>query len=236
MILGGIVNNVLSNKVWKYCCMEKKWIHEASMLCARAHHSSTIMNGVLYVIGGITNASRGDISATDIHAFNIMTHKWQKVGESRISKEDAVLLGFNNTLYELGGKSDGYYVNTMETYNIDPDTGSLTCTGEHYILPGTGSPGPIKAVLLDSNLIYIYWEKTGEMVSLDTTERRFSTLTLEKFSSSVTLTILDPMVYIFAREDKPEREAVMYNLQTCKLSKLSIPKDYTFHVCVQAIM
>ena len=171
-ILGGIINNELSDAMWTFCCKEKRWTRGKSLIVARAKHSSVVMHGMLYLSGGVRMDENQTVNPmTEIHSYNIKTGIWRRVGRSNTPKVDGTLLGIDNILYELGGQSDGGYTRTMETYTVTSD-GLVTRTDEHYVLPCVGNPGPLRATLHGKNQIIILWENTGDILCLNIDDGR----------------------------------------------------------------
>ena len=234
--VGGIVNNSLSKTLWKFCCKDKVWTKGACLIEARARHSSVIVNGVLYISGGV-KMDQSVIPMTEIHAYDIKTNTWKHVGENNTPKLQSTLLGFDGTLYELGGKMEGAYTSTMETYKIS-NNGLIMGSGEHYVLPCNGDPGPLRAVLDDKELIIILWEHTGQLFSLNTNGRRFYPIEHTMTQVSGCLISFNHKAYIVGGHENGVacREGQVLDLTTLTSQTLPLPSELIVHRCVHVKM
>lgn len=239
MLSGGIVNNELSSGMWQFSCKDKRWTRGKPLAEARAKHSSVVMDGVLYLSGGVhMDDTQTVVPMTDIHSYNIKTGVWKCVGQSSTAKLESTLLGSNDFLYELGGQSSGAYTNAMEIYKVAND-GLVTHTGEHFALPCTGQPGPLRAVSNDDDLIFILWESTGHLYSLNTDGRRFYPVNHSHSSLSGCLVVIENHAYILGgtlADGKPCPKGTVLDLSTCSFHNVPLPQDLAVHKCVHVRM
>lgn len=177
------------------------------------------------------------IPMTEIHAYDIKTNIWKHVGDNNTPKLQSTLLGFNSTLYELGGKTEGAYTSTMETYKIT-NNGSIKGTGEHYVLPCNGDPGPLKAVLDEKELIIILWEHTGQLFTLNTNGRRFYPIehTMPRVAGS--LVSFNHKAYILGGHENGSTcgDGQVLDLSSHSSKPLPLPAELIVHRCVHVKM
>lgn len=195
------------------------------------------MNGVLYLSGGVKLEQQSVVPMTEIHALDMKTGEWRHIGDNHSPKLQSTLLGFNDILYELGGKMDGLYTSTMETYRLDGD-GHIISSGEHYVLPCTGEPGPLRAVLDDTDLIIVLWEHTGQLFSLNTNGRRFYPIEHTVPLVSGCLVSFNHTAYILGGNENgvPCKEGHVLDLTSYSHKSLSLPADLIIHSCVHVKM
>ncbi|XP_067937040.1 kelch-like protein 38 [Watersipora subatra] len=222
---GGIVNNVLSDALWVFCCKMKTWTRGKSLMEARAKHSSVLMNGYLYLSGGVRMAEdQSVVPMAEIHSYHLKSGVWRRVGYNNIPKVESHLLGVNETLYELGGQSNDLYNMTMETYRVSPG-GSVTRTDEHYVLPCSDEPGPLRAALHGNDHIIILWEKTGNIVSVNTTDNRLYRVNHTLGHVSGCLVTFSHHAYILGgyEDGKPSTEGKILDLRSESYKRVPLP-------------
>lgn len=235
------MNNELSKTMWIFCCKERRWSRGTTLLEARARHSSVTMDGLLYISGGVCkDEHQNQVSMVEIHSYDIKTGVWRKVGANNMAKEESTLLGFSNVLYELGGHTrDGGYVRTMDTYKVTND-GSVISSGEHYVLPCTGEPGPLKAVLDEKELFIILWENTGHLFSINTNGRRYYQVDHSYPRASGCLVTFSHHAYILGgyEDGKPVTHGKVLDISSYPYNSHSIalPPELYVHKCVHVKM
>ena len=209
------------------------------MMFGRSHHSSAVMGQTLFVTGGLGIDDSDSISpVNEIHAYDINACQWTKVGLSSSPRMQAVLFGFNNTLYELGGQTDGCFMNTMAAYVYSSVSHQLKSTDEHYVLPCRHEPGPLRAVLDESNVIYIFWEHTGQLFSVSTLERKYVPVCETSPRTSACLAFVGSKVYVLggAVNGKPCTEGLIFDTISSTWTKFEMATQRLLHSCVSAVM
>ncbi|XP_055371346.1 beta-scruin-like [Condylostylus longicornis] len=79
---------------------------------ARHHHSATICNNKIYVVGG-TKPARGKeipVISDTVWCFNLLTIKWSKETRLPYPRRDFGLISIENGFYVIGGESIGNIV------------------------------------------------------------------------------------------------------------------------------
>lgn len=169
----------------------------------------------------------------ELHSYHVKTGVWRRVGLSNSPKIDGTLLGINGTLYELGGQSDGSYSRTMETFKVT-GTGAVTRTDEHYVLPCTEDPGPLRAASHEKDLMLILWENTGHLLSLNTNGGRFYSVDHKLTNLSGCLVAFNRHAYILG--GRASTKGRVLDLVTDSYSSISLPPGLVVHKCVRVRM
>jgi len=95
------------------------WTEKADMLTARKAHSTSAVNGKIYVFGGF-DSTGGIVSAVD--AYDPATDRWTRMANMLIPKADVSTCAVSGMIYAIGGRSSGnWFHSTVEEY--DPVTG-----------------------------------------------------------------------------------------------------------------
>ncbi len=121
------------------------------------------LNGMLYVIGGELSPNAAD--AKTVQQINIQTGTVTALSPLPVGLSHATAVTLNNTIYVLGGRSDGHAINTISELN--PGTGQLQAVGTlpaalsdmgvavvgqtAYLIGGEGDNGrPVDTVVMAS--------------------------------------------------------------------------------------
>lgn len=211
------------------------------MPVARAHHSSAVLNGVLYVAGGMKlDETQLETPITEIHSYHIESGAWSLAGLSTLPKQRATLLGLGNTLYELGGMSDGRFTNTMETYIVDATSDKLHRSCEHYVLPCRKDAGPLCAVLDEDGIIYMLWKHTGQAFSLSDDCRRFRKILSYQDNTAYCMAVHDNVYYAITKkhwQGVTKTEFDSFDMISSARSNTDLPsQDCMFYECVTTMM
>jgi len=189
------------------------------------------------VTGGITlDSDHSVVPQTAIHALDLNTSVWARVASIETPRQESTLIAFADMLYELGGKIDGSYNNTMATYNVISNE-QLECTGAHYILP-CEKPGQLSAVLV-GDLIYIHWPKSKEVIRLHPANGLFKRITeCRSIRTNGGFMVIEDDVYLVGGciDDKPATSIERWSITQQKWDSIPFPAESTFHSCVHVMM
>ncbi len=106
------VNHRLSS-VERFNPKNDQWEFVSSMQKKRENHSAAVLNGRIYVCGGIAS-DHNDLR--DCECYDPRSNRWETVAAMKRARNGFNLVAMNGRLYALGGFRD----DTVESY--DPNT------------------------------------------------------------------------------------------------------------------
>ena len=83
-----------------------RWAKVQSMNCARCSAAIGVVNGEIYVIGGLGSPpiqDQSDLYLSNVEVFNPKTNQWQKKTEMSVPKADHTATVLNGKIYVIGG-------------------------------------------------------------------------------------------------------------------------------------
>jgi len=97
--------------------------------------TSSVVNNVIYVIGGYTY-----ISSNTTEAYFLSNNSWVTLNPMPTARYDLTSNVVNNVIYAIGGYNTGGSLNTTEAYGILPTTTTTIATKSTSVIPtSTGS-------------------------------------------------------------------------------------------------
>ena len=103
-----------------------KWtLKENHLQTRRWGHSSTMVDGKIYIMGGADEAPRDTTPVTSIDVYDPASDSWSTIGEMTRARIGHGAVGYHGKIYIMGGEykePDLTTLNTMEVY--DPSTNS----------------------------------------------------------------------------------------------------------------
>ena len=105
-VLGGFLNNTFqpTDAVYEFDPATSNWTSKASMLKPRGAATAAVVNGLIYVIGGVANPG-GVTNANDV--FDPATNTWQSLAPMPSPREHLASAAIGSIIYVVGGRNGG---------------------------------------------------------------------------------------------------------------------------------
>jgi len=135
-VAGGRIENVVTNKFWRYDPADDSWVELPSMPIPRYGPSMQALNGELYVVGG--TASHGNDERA-IEIYDPATVSWSVVYDALgVEREASATALFENRIALVGGR-DREERNQSECDFYDPAHQNwASCSNLHLARSGFG--------------------------------------------------------------------------------------------------
>jgi hypothetical protein len=161
-VIGGTGTTNVFNTVEEYDPSANSWTTKASLLTQRWGHSSVVIGGKIYVMGGCSELA-GDATAS-IEIYDPETNRWSYDGNMPAPKLGFASCVADGKIYTIGGRTKepgGTFLASVEAYNpvtktwqsrspLPEASAYLTCTATSssiYAIGGCNSDGkPVKTV------------------------------------------------------------------------------------------
>lgn len=88
----------IRNQVWKYDTLLDEWTQVCSLSVARFNHTSTTLDGKIYVIGGETD----DIGVTELEMYDPANDTWTILGTTNEMESSMTAVGIDHKIYITG--------------------------------------------------------------------------------------------------------------------------------------
>ncbi|NXA41350.1 KLH30 protein, partial [Eudromia elegans] len=108
-----------TTQAWCFCLQEGAWKPIASMLRARTNHTSAVLNGDIYVIGGTTH------EAVEVECYDPYEKGWCAVSPARKYVSNFAAASCLGKLYLVGSCAVKYNALTLQCYNPVRDLWSV---------------------------------------------------------------------------------------------------------------
>ncbi|NXA52348.1 KLH30 protein, partial [Nothocercus julius] len=108
-----------TTQAWRFCLKEGAWKPIASMLKARTNHTSSVLNGEIYVIGGTT------VDMVEVECYDPYNKSWCAVSPSLKYVSNFAAAGCLGKLYLIGSCAVKYNALTLQCYNPVRDLWSV---------------------------------------------------------------------------------------------------------------
>jgi N-acetylneuraminic acid mutarotase len=101
---------------------EDTWATKADMPTARWGHSTSVVNGKIYAIGGALGLTPLDTGLSAVEEYDPATNKWTIKADMPTARGGLATSVVNGKIYAIGGASNGQIFSTVEEYDPDTDT------------------------------------------------------------------------------------------------------------------
>ncbi|NWX89322.1 KLH30 protein, partial [Nothoprocta ornata] len=108
-----------TTQAWRFCLKEGTWKPIASMLKARTNHTSAVLNGEIYVIGGTT------VDMVEVECYDPYNKSWCAVSPALKYVSNFAAAGCLGKLYLIGSCAVKYNALTLQCYNPVRDLWSV---------------------------------------------------------------------------------------------------------------
>jgi len=148
------------NQLWRWELLSG-WIRCADMIEERRRHCVTVVDSVLFVLGGFSRAKNVVLSTVD--CYSSRTNKWTPAGELIHAVESAACVTYKNSIYVFGGfERNGRPIDYVQIYN----TAKNRCKVSGEPIPHAGGlmravMWDLSVILLHRNTCYVYYLDTG---------------------------------------------------------------------------
>ena len=120
-IFGGVTPQGITNGAMSYDPVTKEWKTLSPMPTPREHLSSTVLDSLIYVVGG--RDFRGPGNLPSLEAYSPETDIWYILESMPTARGGLAAAAMNGKLYAFGGESPGVF---SESEEYDPKTNSWT--------------------------------------------------------------------------------------------------------------
>jgi N-acetylneuraminic acid mutarotase len=146
------------------------WTRKADMPAARCGPTSAVVNGIIYVIGGMSATPAGyqadDVEVlSTVEAYDPATDKWTRKADMPTARYYSAACVVDGRIYVFGGKTEWgeVFVSTVEVYDPATDTwtqasdmpgarrehSASVVAGKMYIIGGDRVPGTPTPLIVD---------------------------------------------------------------------------------------
>uniref|UniRef100_A0A8C4PDY4 Kelch like family member 30 n=1 Tax=Dromaius novaehollandiae TaxID=8790 RepID=A0A8C4PDY4_DRONO len=108
-----------TTQAWRFCLKDGAWKPIASMLKARTNHTSAILNGEIYVIGGTT------VDVVEVECYDPYNKSWCAISPALKYVSNFTAAGCLGKLYLIGSCAVKYNALTLQCYNPVRDLWSV---------------------------------------------------------------------------------------------------------------
>ncbi|NXE56068.1 KLH30 protein, partial [Casuarius casuarius] len=108
-----------TTQAWRFCLKDSAWKPIASMLKARTNHTSAILNGEIYVIGGTT------VDVVEVECYDPYNKSWCAISPALKYVSNFTAAGCLGKLYLIGSCAVKYNALTLQCYNPVRDLWSV---------------------------------------------------------------------------------------------------------------
>jgi N-acetylneuraminic acid mutarotase len=153
---------------------ETSWVQRASMEIARSEVPATVVEGAIYVPGGLVPTAQGVGVAASVERYRTDTDNWDSVAELPAPRHHSMSVAVDGLVYLLGGFGDGF--NPWATaWTFDPETNEWSDIADLPASIGAGAAVEIDGLVYvvggvpDGTSLYVYdpsadsWESLPPM-------------------------------------------------------------------------
>ncbi|TRZ01689.1 hypothetical protein DNTS_015867 [Danionella cerebrum] len=151
--LGSQSNTWSTTETWKFITRDGKWVTVAPMLRPRTNHSSAILDGEIYVIGGTT--------LDFVERYDPFCNCWTLTSPALKYVTNFAATPCEGKLYLIGSCAVKYNALTMQCYN--PVIDSWSVIGSPFIPKYLSSPRSVSM----NGIIYLIADNTKKVYSYD---------------------------------------------------------------------
>ncbi|NXH76018.1 KLH30 protein, partial [Hydrobates tethys] len=108
-----------TTQAWRFCLRDGAWKPIASMLRARTNHTSAVLNGEIYVIGGTT------VDTVEVERYDPYNKSWCAISPALKYVSNFAAAGCLGKLYLVGSCAIKYNALTLQCYNPVQDLWSV---------------------------------------------------------------------------------------------------------------
>ncbi|XP_028817242.1 kelch-like protein 30 [Denticeps clupeoides] len=152
---GSQSNTWSTTETWKYITREGKWVTVAPMLRPRTNHTSAVLNGEIYVIGGTT------MDVVEVEHYDPYTNGWALTAPALKYVTNFTAIACLGKLYVIGSCAVKYNALTLQCYNPVIDGWCIVCSP--FIPKYLSSP---RSVSVDG-VIYLIGDNTKKVYLYD---------------------------------------------------------------------
>ncbi|XP_015132595.1 kelch-like protein 30 isoform X1 [Gallus gallus] len=108
-----------TTQAWRFCPKDGAWTAIASMLRARTNHTSAVLNGEIYVLGGTT------VEVVEVERYDPYNQSWAAISPALKYVSNFAAAGCLGKLYLVGSCAVKYNALTLQCYNPVRDAWSV---------------------------------------------------------------------------------------------------------------
>ncbi|XP_077294026.1 kelch-like protein 35 [Arctopsyche grandis] len=106
-VTGGILNNILTNKLQIYSVETNSWSYRADMIQGRSFHSNVVIKGKLFIAGGYYWLSPTNVLSS-VEQYDPIANVWTAFTQLPNPADGIILCCFQNKLLSMGGHIQWY--------------------------------------------------------------------------------------------------------------------------------
>jgi N-acetylneuraminic acid mutarotase len=101
---------------------EDTWTTKVNMPTGRIGHSTSVVDGKIYAIGGALGLTPLDTGLSTVEEYDPATNKWTMKADMPTARGGLDTSVVNGKIYAIGGASNGQILSTVEEYDPEADT------------------------------------------------------------------------------------------------------------------
>ncbi|XP_053287372.1 kelch-like protein 30 [Pleuronectes platessa] len=152
---GSNTNTWSTTETWKYITKQGRWVTVAPMLRPRTNHTSAVLNGEIYVIGGTTSVQ------VEVEHYDPYSDTWATTCPALRYVTNFTATACHGKLYVIGSCAVKYNALTMQCYNPVIDNWISICSP--FIPKYLSSP---RSVCVDG-MVYLVADNTKKVYCYD---------------------------------------------------------------------
>ena len=213
-----------TSEVWKYDTLLEKWCLISHLKVPRFNHTSTTLDGRLYVIGGENDV----VGLTELEVYDPLTDSWEILGKTNEMESNITAAGINHKLYITGWLVHPRQTCVTQCFDL--------ATKECIVLPCSGLNRQIfPTVLLNGSIYLLGASRIKEVSMYDPATYKLTKVESMRYKrNSPSAAVVGGKIYVTGGElrhhlDKGE----VYDPETDVWTAIpSMPYGLCFHGCV----
>jgi Kelch motif len=120
--IGGLLDDIESfeatDRAWRFDVDRERWEPIAPMPTARGAAGAAVLDGKLYVVGGVVDGNR----QRTLEAYDLRTGRWSRLAPMRVGRDHLGVAVLGGRIYALGGRqADERPLTVFERYDPEAD-------------------------------------------------------------------------------------------------------------------
>lgn len=128
---------------------DSTWDSHPDMSIARSEHPAAVLDGVIYVLGGLVSTPQGVAATTSVERYLVAEERWDSAADLPEARHHSMATTSSGRVYLIGGFDRTSFNPIASTWTFDPSTNQWSALADLPVALGAGA-----AVSLDG-LIYV---------------------------------------------------------------------------------
>lgn len=128
---------------------ETSWQAQPEMSIARSEHPAAVLDGAIYVFGGLVSTAQGVTATTSVERYLMADENWDSVADLPEARHHSMATSSSGQVFLLGGFDGTGFNPVASTWRLDPSTNQWSALADIPVALGAG------AVVSLDGLIYL---------------------------------------------------------------------------------